>query len=420
MNHQPRRAITLVGVSDDGCASLSSRAWNAVNRAAVLAGGERQLAFFPEFTGEKVVLKGGLLQTLDELGERAAEDNVCILASGDPGFFGIGRLVQKRLGSDHVEVIPQATAMQWAFARLGLSWQDAGFLSVHGRPIAGFVNRLRPWQTVACYTDAENSPARLAARMLEFGETDWQATVCENLCGPGERIRHFTLEELAEVRDVQPLNTLVLQRTGDKERRPPPRTAYLPEAAFAKKVPKAGLITKREVRALVLANLRLHPGAVLWDIGAGSGSVAIEAAMQLTDGRVFAIECDEECLSCCEANIRTHGTDNVEIIAGRAPAMLPELAAPDGVFIGGSKGSLADILRISWERLLPGGVLVVNAVTLDNVTEAYRTFKEIGRQPELTLMNFSRGRSLAGKYLRYEGENPIHIFTVEKSHAADR
>ena len=408
----PRRAVALVGIGDDGCVGLTSRALGAVTRAAVLVGGERQLAFFPAFAGERIVLGAGLAAALDRVAELAEDRNICILASGDPLFFGVGRLVIARLGAAHVEVIPQPSSVQLAFGRAGLAWDDAAVISLHGRALEGAVLRIARHAKLAILTDEERSPARIAARMLAYGETAWRAWVCEHLGGPDERVRVFSLADLAQATDIAALNVLVLVRT-DPAWRPAPRIAFLAEDAFARRMPKQGLITKREVRLVSLAQLAIRDDSVVWDIGAGSGSVAIEAALLATEGRVYAIEVDPEGVAICEDNARRHGTDNVRVIAGRAPEVLADLEPPDAVFVGGSKGSMAAIVDAALERLRPGGRLVVNAVTLENAGETYQAIRARGLVPEVTLLQVARAEPLA-HYLRYEALNPIQIFAVTR------
>lgn len=405
-----RRAVALVGIGDDGCVGLTSRALGAVTRAQVLVGGHRHLAFFPEHTAERIVLASGVAAVLDRIAELAEDRNVCILASGDPLFFGIGRLVLGKLGAAHVEVIPQPSSVQLAFARAGLAWDDAAFVSLHGRPIEGSVARIARHAKVAVLTDDERSPARIAARMLAYGEAAWRAWVCEALGGPGERVRAFTLGDLACATDIAPLNVLVLERSEPGWRRPP-RIGFVPEDAFARRMPKHGLITKREVRLVSLAQLAIRDDSVVWDVGAGSGSVAIEAALLAPEGRIYAIEVDPECVAMCEDNARAHGTDNVRVIAGRAPDALAELEAPDAVFVGGSKGSMTAIVDAALARLRPGGRLVVNAITLDNAAETYQAIRARGLVPDVTLLQVARAEPLA-HYLRYEAQNPIQIFAV--------
>jgi len=178
-------------------------------------------------------------------------------------------------------------------------------------------------------------------------------------------------------------------------------------------MPKKGLITKREVRLLSLAAMKLRPASIVWDIGAGSGSVSIEAAMIAHEGRVYAIEVDPEGVEICRENIKTHAVDNVRVIAGRAPEALKDIESPDAVFIGGSKGSMREIIEVALNRLNAGGRLVVSAITFENVGETYATLKEWKLEPEVVLLNVARGEPLA-HYLRYEALNPIHIFSVTK------
>ena len=407
-----RRAVTVIGIGDDGCASLTSRAVNAIARAQVLVGGERHLAFFPQFTGERIALKGGLATALDRVATLADEHHVCVLASGDPLFFGVGALVAQRVGAEHVEFVPTPSSVQWAFARTGMAWEDAELVSVHGRSAEGFVSRIRRARKVAVLTDSENSPARLGTRLIEHGDDRWSAWVCERLASPDERVRRFSLPELAAARDIHSLNVLLLVRDAD-DWHAPPAIPFLHEDAFAKRMPKNGLITKREVRLLSLASLSLAPDAVVWDIGAGSGSVSIEAAMLAPRGRVYAIEVDPEGVALCRDNVRTHGTDNVRVVEGRAPEALSGLETPDAVFVGGSKGSMDAIVAASLDALRSGGRFVVNAVTLENVAEAYAALRRRGLDPEVTLVQVSRGVPLA-RYQRYEALSPIHIIAVTK------
>ena len=411
-----RRAVTVIGIGDDGCLGLSSRATNAVAAAQVLVGGERHLTFFPQFRGEKIVLKEKLGETLEKVAKLAGENNVCVLASGDPLFFGVGALVVKKLGAEHVEILPQPSSMQHAFARVGVKWDDAALLSVHGRPLDGLAVKLRRCAKAALFTDDENSPARIAAHLADYNVTGFRTWVCENLGGIDERVRAFdSIEAMKAATDASALNVVIFQRTpSDDSWRMPAPVSFLHEDEFAKRMPKKGLITKREARLLSIAQLRVRPSSVVWDVGAGSGSVAIEAALSAYEVRVYAVEVDPEGVEICRDNARTHGTDNVRVIAGRAPEALAELEAPDCVFIGGSKGSMEEIIDLAFDKLRPGGRLVANAITLENVGEAYAAFKKRELSPDVIMLNVSRAEPLA-RYLRWEAQNPIHIFAVEKA-----
>lgn len=406
------KAVTVIGMGDEGCPGLSSIAVNAVAKAQILAGGERHLDFFPQFTGEKIVFKGNLIQAAERIAELAAEHTVCVLASGDPLFFGIGNLIGKKVGLEHVDFIPAPSSIQQAFARVGIKWDDAQILSLHGRPIEGLITKLQSLNKVALFTDEINHPQAVASYMKQYDESDWTAFVCENLGGKNERIRKFELNLLSEENGISPLNVLILIRN-EENRKSPPIVPNVPEENYAKRIPKKGLITKKEVRILSIAFLEIRDDSVVWDIGAGSGSIAIEAAQLAKNGKSYAIEVDPEGIEICRQNVVSQRTDNVHVIAGKAPEALENLPDPDCVFVGGSKGNLYEIIRISLNRLSSRGSLVVNAVTLDNVTEAYYGFKKLGLVPEVTLLNVSRGQPLAD-YLRYEALNPIHIFKVTK------
>ena len=167
------------------------------------------------------------------------------------------------------------------------------------------------------------------------------------------------------------------------------------------------------MRALSLASLQIRRTDTIWDIGAASGSVAIEASSLANEGQVYAIEVNEECLGYCRDNVKTQGADNVHVIAGRAPEALDNLPQPDAIFVGGSKGSLSEIIRYSIRRLSPGGRLVVNAVTMENIQEAYTIMQELKLDPDITQVQISRGVPLA-RFHRYEALNPIHIFSATK------
>lgn len=406
------KLVTVIGMSDDGCLSLSARAINAVEKAQVLVGGERHLEFFPQFSGEKIVVKSNLTELISKIEEVSQENHVAVLASGDPLFFGIGGLIVKKLGIEQVEVIPHVSSIQLAFARIGVKWDDAVWISLHGRPKTGFLTKIKGHHKVAVFTDPENSPKAIAQYLLSFGEKDWKAWVSENLGGVEERVRAFSLEELASSGDISELNVLILLRE-DPEWSAPPLIPFIHEDDFAKRMPKKGLITKREVRLLSLGFLNLKKDSIVWDIGAGSGSVSIEAALICSEGHVYAVEVDPEGITICKENLLTHRVDNVTVVEGLAPEALNSLPRPDAVFIGGSKGNMREILEFSLDQLTRGGRLVVNAITFENVQESYSYFKEKELNPEVILLNVARGEPLA-HYLRYEALNPIHIFAVTK------
>ncbi len=403
-----RRAVTVVGIGADGCAGLSSRAAGAVAAADVLAGGARHLAVFPQFRGERVVIGKDLAGAIERVAALAEEHAVCVLASGDPLLFGVGARLVSRLGAEHVDVLPQPSSIQWAFARAGLPWDDAAILSVHGRPLVGVAARVRRARKAALLTGGAATPAAVARHLLAHDERGLSAWICEDLGGPAERIRRFAcLDEAAGCEDVAALSVLLLVRS-DPAWRPPPALPFLPEVALAMRHPRGGLVTKREVRALALAALAVRPDAVVWDVGAGSGSVALEAGALAPEGRVYAVERDPESAGHCRENARHHGMDHVTVVEGEAPAALAGLPAPDAVFVGGGGRALPRIAADVLARLRPGGRIVVAAVTLETLEDARRALAGAGITPEVTAVSIARGAPLAGR-VRLDPLTPVFL-----------
>ncbi|MGI6187017.1 MAG: precorrin-6y C5,15-methyltransferase (decarboxylating) subunit CbiE, partial [Brevibacillus sp.] len=283
------QAIKVIGIGDDGQQSLLPlyRTW--IMESELLVGGERHLSFFPEYTGEKLVLKGGLMALADRL--REEKRKTVILASGDPLFYGVGSLLAKKL---HVEIYPHLSSIQLAFARMGESWQDAYFASVHGRSMKGLAQRIDGRDKVALLTDRQNNPAAIARYLLSFGMTEYDAFVGENLGSQEERSGWYTLEEMAEG-TFSDLNVVILRR----RRESPVWPLGIADEAFAQRKPDKGLITKKEVRILSLAQMQLHVKSVVWDIGTCTGSVAIEAARIAREGEVYAVEKNADDLENC-------------------------------------------------------------------------------------------------------------------------
>ncbi|MCP5007569.1 MAG: precorrin-6y C5,15-methyltransferase (decarboxylating) subunit CbiE [Planctomycetes bacterium] len=406
------KTVTVIGMSDDGCLSLTSRAMQAISKGQVLVGGTRHLEFFAEFEGQKIPFKGKLSHVIDRIDELSHENNIVILASGDPLFYGVGETIVKKFGLDSVEVITHPGSLQLAFSRIGVSWNDALIISLHERSRAGLITKIQTSSKVGILTGPKQLPQEIAKHMIAYNETGWQAWICENLGGMDERIRCVTIEELSQAGDVAPLNVLILIRN-DERTSLPPTIANLPEDAFDKRIPHKGLITKREIRTLSIASLGLNKKSVVWDIGTASGSVAIESARIAYEGHVYSVDVTSECIEIAKENAIKHKIDNIDIVEGLAPAAIMDWPAPDAVFIGGSKGNMKEILDMSLDKLTPYGRCVVTAITVETVQEVYQYFKDHGWNAEMILVNISRSVPLA-QYHRYEALSPIHIFTVTK------
>ncbi|MDP4096154.1 precorrin-6y C5,15-methyltransferase (decarboxylating) subunit CbiE [Paenibacillus sp. P96] len=398
--------IYIIGIGEDGADGLTAESLRHIHNAGLLVGGERQLAFFQDFKGEKRVLKNGLAGLATELDERRAQEKIVVIASGDPLFFGIAGYLAGKLEPGSLEIIPHLSSVQLAFAKLGVGWQDAVVDSVHGRPITGLIQRIDGHRKVALLTDEVNTPAAVAAYLLRFGMTEYNAFIGENLGGPEERYQRCSLEEMAGI-ECSPLNVVLLLRQADA---PEPRHGFgFADEEFHQRKPEKGLITKREVRVFSLSELCLSERSTVWDIGAGSGSVAVECARLARYGKVFAIEKNEGDLANIEANKIKFRTD-FPVIHAKAPAGLEDLPDPDAVFIGGSGGELPGLIALCASRLRAGGRIVVNAATIETLHDALGALKEAGLEASVTLLQTARSKPILGM-TRFDGLNPVYVIT---------
>lgn len=301
---------------------------------------------------------------------------VVVLASGDPLFYGIGAWLKRHFGgeaSQHELVFyPNVSSIQVACHRLGLSLQDVAVVSLHGRPLSNLRRSLHANKTLVLLTDQHSQPAQIAAECLAAGLDHSDIIVCEALGYQNEQVRHFSVADLLaqKVPSFAPLNVVVVKTSASNTSHGSfyPTSPGIPNHAFVTdKGDGKGMITKREVRLIILSYLNIQEGDTVWDIGAGCGGVSVELAYWHPRSKVVAIEHHPERLACLEANQERFGvTQNLSIVAGRAPAALADLPLPDKVFIGGSDGTLNDLLTQAWSCLPLGGHLMVSAVTEDS------------------------------------------------------
>lgn len=403
--------IHVVGIGNEGRESLTPRALAVVQQADVLAGGQRLLDHFPDVPAERVKIGAKVDEVLATLAARRGDRRIVVLATGDPNYFGITRALLRHVPAEDLEIWPNVSALQWAFAKAREPWDDAAFLTVHGRSMERLVESVRDQRKICLFTDEHNTPAAIARVLLNGGLEGYQAILCEDLGGPAERVTRLSLEELASW-EAHPLNTLILLAADPPSAPAAPTWAPgLPEEVFDQRKPKLGLITKREIRVLSLTRLALRPDSVVWDIGAGSGSVSIEAARLAPDGRVFAIEKNAEDVEIVRANVRKFAVPHVTVLHARAPERLDELPDPDAVFVGGSGGALREVLSIAAKRLRPSGRIVVNAITLETLHEAVTTFRQLGLEHEAILVSIARSKPLLDM-MGFEALNPVYVLTA--------
>src|SRR5438128_859956 len=275
----------------------------------------------PELKAERYRI-GADLQEVVRTVESNAAKRMVIVASGDPLFYGVARYLCDRLGKDRFEVLPHVSSMQLAFARVKESWEEAYLTNLATHPLDEVLDRIRTAEVVGLFTSEQEDPPGIARQLLARGLDYFRAYVCENLGAPDERV---TQGELAEIQELEfaPLNVMILKRKPGRPDQPAAAGRYRrfgnADDVFAQSRPKSGLITQAEVRAIALAQMDVQPGCVVWDIGAGSGAVAIEAAQLAQPGMVYAIEQDVADYHLIVANAQTFGVRNLKAIHGTAP-----------------------------------------------------------------------------------------------------
>ncbi len=413
----------VIGVLDDGTASLGATALAHLRTADLVIGGARTLALLRhEFKpgAQARDLGGQISAVVDWVREaREAQRRCVVLATGDPLCHGIAPFLAQRLCLDALDILPNLSTLQLACARIGLAWQDARIVSVHARDsgewargswpdhgLYALAQALRAEQRLLLLTSPANSPDRIARLLLVEGlGEDFQMAVAERLLQADERIHpQLTPAEAAQMRFAD-LNVVLLWRC----RAAPEAVRFgLPDSAFAQRQPDRGLITKQEVRSVSLARLQLRERSVVWDIGAGSGSVGLEAARLCPRGHVFAIEKNAEDHAIAARNHAAFGLSNYSLQLGRAPQGLDDWPDPDAVFIGGSGGELVELIGLCLRRLRPGGRLVMNFVTLENLATATHTLQQQGADWDVLQLQAARSRPIRDMH-RMAAENPVWL-----------
>jgi precorrin-6Y C5,15-methyltransferase (decarboxylating) len=388
-------------------ADLTPKAEAIIREAQVLVGGRRLLDYFSGHRSMKIPLGRDPEGTLRQLPALAETKRVVVLASGDPNYYGVGPLVVKVLGAEHVVIHPNLTAVQTACARLQMPWQDATVVSLHGRawdPLTAALDKPGPW---LIYTDPAHAPGEIARFLLGRGLSQARFCVLEDLGQDSERLTWLSLTEARE-REFSPLNlVVVVPEPGEMSSRRPRLHLGLPEAALEH---QAGLITKAEVRAVVLAKLQLFPGQVLWDVGGGAGSVGLEASLLIPGGKIFAVERHPERAAQITANRDTFGVHNLEVVCVPAPVGLARLPDPHRVFVGGGGPEVGAIIQEAVRRLGPEGRVVVTAALLETLAAARTALDEAGWEVEVVQLQVSRSHPLAGG-TALQALNPVWIVT---------
>jgi precorrin-6B C5,15-methyltransferase / cobalt-precorrin-6B C5,C15-methyltransferase len=358
VNTGPEPWLSVVGIGDAGLPSLSATARAIVENGEILVGGERHLAMVPAHKGERLRWRAPLEATLDAL-ESLRGRRVVVLASGDPMCFGVGELLVRRFELSELRVLPAPSAFSLVCARLGWSLTGVACLSAHSRPLVGVRRHLAPGARLVVLSRDGSTADAIAGMLAEGGFGPSRMWVFEHLDGPAER-RSEGMAAAWPATQFAALNTVAIECIADPEAALRARTPGLPDEAFE----SDGMLTKREVRAATLARLMPFAGQHLWDVGAGSGAIAIEWLRAAEGASAIAVEQDAARCAMVARNAERLGTPELMVMQARAPACLPDLPAPDAVFVGGGIGEPA-MLETCWHRLRPAGRLVANVVTVE-------------------------------------------------------
>ncbi|MDE5096903.1 MAG: precorrin-6y C5,15-methyltransferase (decarboxylating) subunit CbiE [Trichodesmium sp. St16_bin4-tuft] len=416
--------INVIGIGLDGVVGLNQLVREIVKRATLLVGSDRHLSYFSDNNAESIVIKD-LLEAILEIRQHLETPNSCIvvLASGDPLFFGLGRLLVAHFPAEKLRFYPHLSSVQLAFSRIKVPWQDTKIISVHGRPMDELIEALQQGaEKVAVLTDPTNTPQAIANLLLSLHlPATYQFWVCENLGAEDERVQQWSIDEIQK-ETFAPLNLVVLLRQARMANQPVDLVDLpllgIPDNYFLSYDDHPGLMSKREVRVLILAELSLQPGQIIWDIGAGTGSVSVEIARLCSSSIVYAIEKTAVGTSLIEENCRRFQLKNVVSLHGNAPEILHHLRSPHRVFIGGSSGKLRNILGVCGIRMLPEGVIVLAFTTLENLHTAISWVEERRRSDRswsYRLLQVQLSRSIpVANLTRFNPLNPVTIMIVKR------
>ena len=371
-NCTPRRWLSIIGIGEDGVAGLSATARQLIADARLVVGGARHLALAGDLiAGERLAWPRPLAPALQEIMRRRGE-SVTVLASGDPFHYGVGKELAERCAAEEMLCLPQPSAFSLAAARLGWAVQDCALVTLHGRALAGIVRHLQPGARIIALSWDGGTPAKLAALLETHGLGQSRITVLEAMGGARERIRHANAASF-HIAQIAPLNTVAVEVAAVATARIVSLAPGLDDDMFE----SDGQLTKREVRAITLAALAPRQGELLWDIGLGAGSIAIEWLLRHPSLQAIGIEERPERAARAARNAAALGTPELRVVTGRAPMALAGLPAPDAVFIGGGFGD-AGVFEAAWQALKPGGRLVANAVSIRTETRLSTLLQTMG------------------------------------------
>ena len=397
--------LTVIGLGEDGPDALAPAARALIEQAEVLVGGERHLAMIPDGDARRMTWRRPLAETMDDI--RAVQgQRVVVLATGDPFCFGIGTMLRRAFPDEEMVTIPAPSAFSLARARLGWSADEVVGVTLHGRPLETIRAFLAPGQRLLVLSHDGATPAAVAAELTAVGYGASSLTVFAHMGGRDEACVSERAESWRAAR-VPDLNTIAIECRAEGRVKRFRGTPGLPDRAFE----NDGQLTKREIRVQTVSALDPRPGALLWDVGAGSGSVAIEWLLSERTCAAIAVEREADRCARIARNAAALGVPRLKVQQGAAPEALELLPVPGAVFIGGGL-SLPGLIETCWARLAPGGVLVANAVTVAG--EAI--LADWGARHEGTMTRFAVFRARpVGRHLAWRPLMPVTQLTLVKT-----
>ena len=404
----PKPWLTIIGIGDDGFDShfdsLSEIAHHAITTATLIIGGDRHLRFLPKTITCKLLRWSSPIQgSIDELLTHRGQP-VCILASGDPLCHGIATTLLRSIPLAEMQIIPALSAFTLARSRLGWSSTEVETISLCGRDPAFLRAALYPNAKLLVLSSYQHTPNLVCDRLTEWGYGDADVTILEHLGGPKENQLH-TIAHQRFTTQIASLNTIAIQ-TNNSQFSIPHAQFPIPDAQYQ----HDGQLTKQEIRTLTLAALAPFPGQLLWDVGAGSGSIGIEWLRSHPRNQAIAIESHPDRLANITHNAKNLGVPNLEIIAGRAPEALQNLHRPDSIFIGGGV-TRSGVFETCWDALNDGGRMVINGVTLESEMKLFQLKQVHGGS--LTRIQIQRAEPI-GNFLGWKPLSPITQWLVTK------
>jgi precorrin-6B C5,15-methyltransferase / cobalt-precorrin-6B C5,C15-methyltransferase len=405
--------LYVVGVGPGAIELMLPAAKSIIEESDIIAGGKRNLELFADLQKESFVIGNNLDELYNFIITNIKRKKIVVLASGDPGLYSITEFLKVKLPDTDIEVVPGISSLQYLCCKIKLSRDDMKITSVHGRKQEDLISIIKNNNKVAVFTGGEYSPDKICRELFEKGITNVRITVGENLSYQAEKVISGTPEEIGRI-DFDKLTLMITERISNSQdlmKLWDYSTHGVPDELFIRgEVP----MTKEEVRALSLSKLRLKTDSIVYDIGAGTGSVSIECGLKCPEGKIYSIEKNIEALGLIGENIDRFGLVNIDIVKGEAPVDIKGLPKPDRVFIGGSGGNMDAILKWIDENCDKVRV-VINTITIESAYEAIKGLEKIGFENiEITNISVSRSKKAGDKHLM-QAINPVYVICGEKN-----